>query len=58
MIGLCLNALPFDDDLFLYACCSYYASGMLDRGDAAGDEPGSQTYQYKRDFYKLDYFYK
>lgn len=56
MIGLCLNALPFDDDLFLYACCSYYASGMFDRSDAAGDEPFSQTYQYKRDFYKIDYY--
>ena len=56
MIGLCLNALPFDDMIFLYACCSYYAEGMFDRGDAAGDEPFIQTFQYKRDFYKLDYY--
>lgn len=56
MIGLSLSALPFEDDLFLYACCSYYANGMFDRGDAGADEPFSQTYQYARDFYKLDYY--
>ena len=56
MIGLSLSALPFEDDLFLYACCSYYANGMFDRGDAGADEPFSQTYQYTRDFYKLDYY--
>ena len=56
IIGTCLNALPFEDMIFIYACCSYYADGMFDRGDAGGDEPFSQTYQYKRDFYKLDYY--
>lgn len=56
MLGLCLNALHFDDMIFLYACCSYYADGMFDRSDAAGDEPFSQTYQYKRDFFNLDYY--
>jgi len=56
IIGTCLNALPFEDMIFLYACCSYYADGMFDRADAGGDEPFSQTYQYNRDFYKLDYY--
>lgn len=56
IIGTCLYALPFDDMIFIYACCSYYADGMFDRGDAGADEPFSQTYQYKRDFYKLDYY--
>jgi hypothetical protein len=56
IIGTCLNALPFEDMIFIYACCSYYADGMFDRGDAGADEPFSQTYQYKRDFYKLDYY--
>ena len=56
MLGLCLNALPFDDMIFIYACCSYYADGMFDRGDAEGSEPFSQTYQYVRDFYNLDYY--
>jgi hypothetical protein len=56
IIGTSLNALPYPDSLFIYACCSYYASGMFDRGDAGGDEPFSQTYQYNRDFYKKDYY--
>ncbi len=56
IIGISLNQLPFEDMIFIYACCSYYADGMFDRGDAGGDEPFSQTYQYKRDFYKLDYY--
>ena len=56
IIGTCLNALPFDDMIFIYACCSYYADGMFDRGDAGADEPFSQTYQYNRDFYQLDYY--
>jgi hypothetical protein len=56
IIGTSLNQLPFDDTIFIYDCCSYYADGMFDRGDAGGDEPFSQTYQYNRDFYKLDYY--
>jgi len=56
IIGTSLNQLPFDDTIFIYDCCSYYADGMFDRGDAGADEPFSQTYQYKRDFYKLDYY--
>jgi len=56
IIGTSLNQLPFDDTIFIYDCCSYYADGMFDRGDAGADEPFSQTYQYKRDFYQLDYY--
>jgi hypothetical protein len=56
IIGTCLNALPYNDMIFMYACCSYYADGMFDRTDAGADEPFSQTYQYNRDFYKLDYY--
>jgi hypothetical protein len=56
IIGTCLSQLPFDDTIFIYDCCSYYADGMFDRGDAGADEPFSQTYQYRRDFYKLDYY--
>jgi len=29
---------------------------MFDRGDASGDEPFSQTYQYRRDFVGLNYY--
>jgi hypothetical protein len=56
IIGTSLNKLPYPNMTFLYACCSYYASGMFDRGDAGGDEPFSQTYQYRRDFVNLDYY--
>ena len=56
IIGTSLNKLPYPNMTFLYACCSYYASGMFDRGDAGGDEPFSQTYQYRRDFVDLDYY--
>lgn len=55
MIGLCLNALPFDN-MFLYSCCSYYAEGMANRSTLGSNEPFNQTYQYSRDFYKLDYY--
>lgn len=56
VIGTCLNSLPYKDMSFFYSLCSYYAEGMFDRGDASGDEPFSQTYQYKRDFVGLDYY--
>jgi hypothetical protein len=56
IIGTCLNKLPYKDMSFFYSLCSYYAEGMFDRGDSAGDEPFSQTYQFKRDFVGLDYY--
>jgi hypothetical protein len=56
IIGTCLNKLPYNGMSFFYSLCSYYAEGMFDRGDAVGDEPFSQTYQYKRDFVGLDYY--
>lgn len=55
IIGLSLNALPFNN-MFLYTCCSYYAEGMANRTALGSNEPFNQTYQYKRDFYKLDYY--
>lgn len=56
IIGTCLNKLQYKDMSFFYSLCSYYAEGMFDRGDAIGDEPFSQTYQFKRDFVGLDYY--
>ena len=56
IIGTCLNKLQFKDMSFFYSLCSYYAEGMFDRGDAAGDEPFIQTYQFRRDFVGLDYY--
>ena len=56
IIGTCLNKLQFKDTSFFYSLCSYYAEGMFDRGDAVGNEPFSQTYQFRRDFVGLDYY--
>jgi hypothetical protein len=56
IIGTILNKLDYKDMTFFYSLCSYYAEGMFDRGDAAGNEPFSQTYQFKRDFVGLDYY--
>lgn len=56
IIGTILNKLEYKDMTFFYSLCSYYAQGMFDRGDAAGDEPFSQTYQFRRDFVGLDYY--
>lgn len=56
IIGTSLNLIPYPNMTFIYACCSYYADGMFDRGDAAGDEPFKQAYQYRRDFLNLDYY--
>lgn len=41
---------------YLYTCCSYYADGMLDRGDGQQYEPFAQTYQYLRDFDEVDFY--
>ena len=57
IIGTCLNKLPYNGMSFFYSLCSYYAEGMFDRGDAAGDEPFSQTYQFKRDFSNKRFFF-
>jgi hypothetical protein len=56
IIGTCLNKLQYKDTSFFYSLCSYYAEGMFDRGDAVGDEPFIQTYQFRRDFVGLDYY--
>jgi hypothetical protein len=56
IMGQGLNKIVYPNMTFIYACCSYYADGMFDRGDAGGDEPFKQAYQYRRDFLNLDYF--
>lgn len=56
IIGTILNKLEYKDMTFFYSLCSYYAEGMFDRGDATGNEPFSQTYQFRRDFVGLDYY--
>lgn len=56
VIAETLNVINYPDPIELLTSCSYYAEGMFDRGDASGDEPFSQTYQYRRDFVGLTYY--
>jgi hypothetical protein len=56
VIAETLNIINYPDPIELFTSCSYYAEGMFDRGDASGDEPFSQTYQYRRDFVGLNYY--
>ena len=56
IIGTCLNKLGYNSDTHLYACCSYYANGMLNRGDGLRYEPFAQSYQFIRDISALDYY--
>ena len=51
-----LNAIEYPDSIELLTSCSYYAEGMFDRGDASGDDPFTQTYQYRRDFQDKTYY--
>jgi hypothetical protein len=56
VIAETLNIINYPDAISLITSCSYYAEGMFDRSDASGDEPFSQTYQYRRDFVGLSYY--
>ena len=56
VIAETLNVINYPDAIQLFTSCSYYAQGMFDRGDASGDEPFSQSYQYRRDFSGLTYY--
>ena len=56
IIAETLNVIAYPDSIQLLTSCSYYAEGMFDRGDASGDEPFAQSYQYRRDFVGLTYF--
>lgn len=56
VIAETLNVINYPDPIQLFTSCSYYADGMFDRGDASGDEPFIQTYQYRRDFVGLNYY--
>ena len=56
IIGFSLNLLLYPNNTYIYACCSYYAEGMLDRADSNSDEPFKQAYQYRRDYVGLDYY--
>ena len=59
VINTILYSIGYKSDDYptaFYSCCSYFAEGMFTRGDADGNEPFNQTYQYRRDFVGVDYY--
>jgi hypothetical protein len=56
LIGTCLSNIPFNTASNLYACCSYYAEGMLDRADGGQYEPFAQSTIFIRDVINIDYY--
>jgi len=56
IINQILYSVQFPTTTYLYSCCSYYAAGMLNRGDGQQYEPFAQTYQYVRDFEEVDLY--
>lgn len=56
VIGTCLSNINYLNPSNLYACCSYYAEGMSDRGDGGQYEPFAQSAIYIRDIINVDYY--
>ena len=56
LIGTCLSNINYRVASNLFACCSYYAEGMLDRGDGGQYEPFAQSAIYIRDVINVDYY--
>jgi hypothetical protein len=56
LIGTCLSNINYENDSNLFACCSYYAEGMQDRGDGGQYEPFAQAAIYIRDVINVDYY--
>jgi len=56
LIGTCLSNINYENPSNLYACCSYYAEGMSDRGDGGQYEPFAQSAIYIRDVINVDYY--
>jgi hypothetical protein len=56
LIAEALNIINFPNNIRLKIVCSYFAEGMLDRGDEQYYDAFQQTYQYRRDFLQLDYY--
>lgn len=51
-----LRFIGYPQDLYLVMACSFYATGMLNRGNGSYNEPFGQIYQYRRDFVGLSYY--
>lgn len=56
LIGTCLSQIEYKTPSMLYACCSYYAEGMSDRGDGGQYEPFAQSVIYIRDVIGENYY--
>jgi hypothetical protein len=56
VIGTCLSNINYENPSNLYACCSYYAAGMQDRGDGGQYEPFAQSAIYIRDIIDVDFY--
>lgn len=56
VIGTCLSNINYENPSNLYACCSYYAEGMQDRGDGGQYEPFAQSAIYIRDIIDVDFY--
>jgi hypothetical protein len=56
VIGTCLSNINYENSSNLYACCSYYAAGMQDRGDGGQYEPFAQSAIYIRDIIDVDFY--
>lgn len=56
VIGTCLSNINYENPSNLYACCSYYAEGMQDRGDGGQYEPFAQSAIYIRDIINVDFY--
>jgi hypothetical protein len=56
LIGTCLSNINYENPSNLYACCSYYAEGMSDRGDGGQYEPFAQSAIYIRDVINVDFY--
>lgn len=53
----CFNSIAFKNNRNIVTMCSYYANGMLDRGDDSWRDPFAQTYINYRSFLKSEYNY-
>jgi len=51
-----LRLLGYPEELYLVIACSFYAEGMLNRGNGSYNEPFAQIYQYRRDFVGVSYY--
>jgi hypothetical protein len=56
IIGEALSTVVYNSSTSIYACCSYFANGMSNRGASTDYEPFNQSYLYRRDFLLLDYY--